>query len=252
MNMSCSGLAGARPSISFVGEPLKRNIRFLPISMTYTDEQTQLDKARADIDAGNCEVAIPVLLPLAESGNKQAQFLLGYMIFTDCEYPFADSVARDWLVKAKEQGHADACYYLARFPNAQGISCIDDKESMNLLIEAGERGSVVAQRELGACFATGDWIGEKDEAKAIEWYTVAAEQGHAESQYDLGFMLLLGEGTDKNTLKGMEWLIKAAEQGNDSACGLLADIYDEGLFDVARNEEKAKHWKEMCSTGGEV
>ena len=62
--MSCSGLAGVRPSISFVGEPLKRNIRFLPISMTYTDEQTQLDKARADIDAGNCEVAIPVLLPL--------------------------------------------------------------------------------------------------------------------------------------------------------------------------------------------
>ena len=27
-----------------MGEPLKRNIRFLPISMTYTDEQTQLDK----------------------------------------------------------------------------------------------------------------------------------------------------------------------------------------------------------------
>ena len=71
--------------------------------MTSTDKQTQLDKARADIDAANCEVAIPVLLPLAESGNKQAQFLLGYMIFTDCEYPFTDSVARDWLVKAKSR-----------------------------------------------------------------------------------------------------------------------------------------------------
>jgi len=55
-------------------------------------------------------------------------------------------------------------------------------------------------------------LGGKDAAKAIEWYTAAAEQGHAESQYDLGFMLLWGEGTDQNTLKGMEWLIKAAEQ----------------------------------------
>jgi TPR repeat protein len=123
-----------------------------------TEKQAELDQAKANIEAGNCQVAIPFLLRLAETGNREAQFLLGYMYFADCEYPFADSVARDWLVKAKEQGHSDACYYLAWFPNAQGISCIDDQEAMNLLIEAGKRGSVAAQRELGGCFATGDWI----------------------------------------------------------------------------------------------
>jgi TPR repeat protein len=220
--------------------------------MTFTDKQARLAKARVDIEAGNCGAAIPILLPLAESGNIEAQFLLGYLYFTSCEYPFTHADLRDWLVKAKEQGHAEACYYLAWFPNAPGISSIENEEDMSLLIEAGKRGSVAAQRHLGACFATGDWIGEKDEAKAIKWYTAAAEQGHAESQYDLGLMLLLGEGTDKNTLKGMEWLIMAAEQGNDSACALLADIYEEGLFDVATDDEKAKHWKEMCSRGDEV
>ena len=214
--------------------------------MIPAEKQAELDQAKASIEAGNCDLAIPILLPLAETGNKEAQFLLGYMYFADCEYPFADSVARDWLVKAKEQGHADACYFLAWFPNAQGSSSIDDEESMNLLMEAGKRGSVTAQRELGSCFATGDWIGEKDAAKAIEWYTAAAEQGHAESQYDLGFMLLLGEGAEKNTLKGIEWLTKAAEQGNDSACGLLSDIYAQGMFEVAIDYELAKHWKEMC------
>jgi len=220
--------------------------------MTYTGKQAQLDKARADIDAGNCGAAIPLLLPLAESGNMEAQFLLGYMRFTSCEYPFTDADLRDWLVRATEQGHAEACYYLAWFPNAQGISSIENKEDMSLLMEAAKRGSVAAQRHLGACLATGDWIGEKDEAKAIEWYTAAAEQGHPESQYDLGFMLLLGEGTDKNTLKGMKWLTMAAEQGNDSACALLADIYEEGLFDVVGDDKKAKHWKEMCSKGDEI
>jgi len=64
-------------------------------------------------------------------------------------------------------------------------------------------------------------------------------------------MMLLGEGTSKNILRGMEWLIKAAEQGNDSACRLLADIYAQGMFDVSRNEDEAKHWKEMCSNGNE-
>jgi uncharacterized protein len=220
--------------------------------VTDTDKQVQLDKAKADIEAGNCRLVIPFLLPLAETGHMEAQFLLGYMYFADCEYPFTDSVARDWLVKAKEQGHADACYYLAWFPDAQGFSSIDDQESMNLLIEAGERGSVQAQRHLGACFATGDWIGEKDETKAVRWYTAAAEQGHAESQYDLGLMMLQGEGTDQNTLKGMEWLIKAAEQGNDSACELLTDIYDKGMFEVASNAESAKYWKEKCAQRGEI
>lgn len=220
--------------------------------MTNTSNKTQLDKARADIDAGNCGLAIPLLLPLAESGDVEAQFLLGYMYFADCEYPFTDSVARDWLLKAKEQGHAGACYYLAWFPDAQGVSSIDDEEDMKLLIEAGARGSVEAQRHLGACYATGDWIGEKDAVKAVEWYTKAAEQGHAESQYDLGFMLLMGEGAERNTLKGMQWLVQAAEQRNDSACELLVDIYEEGMFGVASDAEQAKHWKEMYSKSGEV
>jgi uncharacterized protein len=218
--------------------------------MTDTDKQVQLVKAKAAIEDGNCEEVFPLLLPIAESGNMEAQFLLGYMYFADCEYPFTDSVARDWLVKAREQGHAEASYYLAWFPT-DGVACIDDPESMNLLIEAGERGAVEAQRILGAYFATGDWIGPKDEARAVEWYTKAAEQGHAESQYDLGLMMLKGEGTAKNTSKGMEWLMKSAEQGNDSACGLLADIFDEGMFGVPSDEREAKHWKEMCSKRGE-
>jgi TPR repeat protein len=220
--------------------------------MTDTDKQVRLDKAKAAIEDGDCQEVFPLLLPLAESGNVEAQFLLGYMYFADCEYPFSDSVARDWLVKAREQGHARASYYLAWFPDEDGVSCIDDAESMSLLIEAGERGAVEAQRILGAYFATGDWIGPKDEVKAVEWYTKAAEQGHTESQYDLGLMTLQGEGTAKNTLKGMEWLKKSAEQGNDSACGLLADIYDEGLFGVPSNEREAKHWREMSSKADEI
>jgi len=220
--------------------------------MSQADNQALLNQAKVAIESGNCADAIPLLLPLAENGNIEAQFLLGYMYFADCEYPFPASVARDWLMRAREQGHASACYHLAWFPNEQGLSSIDDKESMNLLIEAGERGSVEAQRHLGACFATGDWIGGKDEAKAVEWYMKAAAQGDAESQYDLGFMMLLGEGTAQNTLKGMEWLNQAAEQGNESACSLLADIHGKGLFGVSNDPEKVRYWEEMCSKKGEI
>jgi TPR repeat protein len=220
--------------------------------MTDINNQALLKQAKIAIEAGHCEEAIPLLLPLAESGDMEAQYLLGYMYFADCDYPFADSVARDWLVKAREQGHAEACYHLAWFPNAEGVSSIDDAEVLNLLIEAGERGSVEAQRYLGACFAVGDWAGGKDEAKAVEWYTKAAEQGHALSQYDLGFMWLLGEGTAQDTLKGMEWLNKAGEQGELLDCRLLTDIYRQGMFGVAIDPEKARYWEGRCSSRGKI
>ena len=142
-------------------------------------------------------------------------------------------------MKAREQGHAGASYQLASFH-----STITDIEFVNLLIEAGERGVAEAQRDLGAYFATGDWVGEKDEAKAVEWYTRAALQGHSMAQYDLGFMLLLGEGTAQDTAKGLEWLVKSADQGFTSSGRLLADIYREGLFGVPADPDKARHWEE--------
>ncbi|HEX8144122.1 MAG TPA: tetratricopeptide repeat protein [Pyrinomonadaceae bacterium] len=216
------------------------------------DNRKSLRQARAAIEAGKGLDVVPLLVSLAESGDAEAQFLLGYMYFADCDYPFPVSVAREWLMKAKEQGHAGACYQLAWFPDAEGICSIDDRASAALLIEAGELGSVDAQRELGALFATGDWSEGKDEARAVEWYMKAAQQGHAEAQYDLGFMLLVGEGVAADASRGLEWLIKAAEQEDYSACRLLADIYADGLFGLERDARKALYWKERCRRQGET
>ena len=212
--------------------------------MSQSETDSVINQARAAIDAGECLEAIPSLLPLAEGGNMEAQFLLGYMYFADCDYPFPDHVARSWLMKAREQGDANASYQLAWFSNEEGHSSITSIESMNFLIEAGERGCVDAQRDLGAYYATGEWAGEKDEAKAVEWYTRAALQGHAMAQFDLGFMLLLGEGAAQDTAKGLEWLVKSADQGFRSSGRLLADIYREGVFGVPADPEKARHWEE--------
>jgi TPR repeat protein len=62
---------------------------------------------------------------------------------------------------------------------------------------------VNAQRALGVRHATGDWSGPKDLVEAARWYRLAAEKGNAESQFDLGFMLLLGEGEPKNIEEGL-------------------------------------------------
>ena len=62
------------------------------------------------------------------------------------------------------------------------------------------------------------------------------------SQYELGFMLILGEGADKDIEKGLQWMEKAAENGEAFAMRLLSDVYQNGLFGVDVDAEKAKYW----------
>jgi TPR repeat protein len=80
-------------------------------------------------------------------------------------------------------------------------------------------------------------------ATAARWYRLAAEKGNAESQYDLGFMLLLGEGGPKNTEEGLMWLERAGEQGEYGAFRLLVDCYESGYCEVPVDFDKAQLWR---------
>jgi TPR repeat protein len=109
-----------------------------------------------------------------------------------------------------------------------------------------------AQYGLGASYATGDfdtwqrsWQRPKNERAALRWYSAAAEQGHVEAQYNLGFMLLLGEGTAPDASAALRWLERAAQRGSNDAAKLLSDLYDGWGQErgVARDLERAAYWR---------
>lgn len=52
--------------------------------------------------------------------------------------------------------------------------------------------------------------------EAEKWYEMAAEKGHAETQYELGCMYANGEGVRQNYDKAAKWLWKA-RQGEDES-----------------------------------
>ncbi len=98
---------------------------------------------------------------------------------------------------------------------------------------------------LGAILATGDhgqWPEVSDEQAAARWYLRAARRDHAESQYDLGWMLLLGEGTTVDVKAALDWLTAAAESGYSEAIRLLADLYKSGKYGVTPDDALATHW----------
>jgi hypothetical protein len=113
-----------------------------------------------------------------------------------------------------------------------------------LLLKAGESGSLEAQRDLGALYATGDWTGPRDAVRAAEWYRRAAERGHPDAQYNLGFMYLLGEGVQTSPSEGLQWLRRSADQGDETAIRLLADLYRNGKYGVPADDEEGRRWQE--------
>jgi TPR repeat protein len=52
----------------------------------------------------------------------------------------------------------------------------------------------------------------EDYEEAIELFRKAAEQGHAEAQYNLGFMFHYGQGVEPDYEEAFEWYKQAAEQ----------------------------------------
>jgi len=140
----------------------------------------------------------------------------------------------DLLRTAANRGHPGAVYFLSH--------CSKGEERDPLLLKAGELGSLEAQRDLGAYFATGDWTGPKDPVLAIQWYRRAAERGQSDAQYNLGFMYVLGEGIQSDSEEGLRWLRLAAAQGEGAAMRLMADLYRHGYHGVPVDPLQAAEW----------
>ena len=62
----------------------------------------------------------------------------------------------------------------------------------------------------------------QDYKKAMEWYALAAEQGDASAQYNLGVMYYNGQGVIQDYLYAHMWLNIAASNGSEVG-GTLRD-----------------------------
>ena len=65
---------------------------------------------------------------------------------------------------------------------------------------------------------------EQSYKKAIYWWQKAAEQGHAEAQFNLGYCYYNGKGIELSKSKATYWFIKACDNSNDKACYALNKI----------------------------
>ena len=135
--------------------------------------------AKAAAARGEFESAMIVPRPLAEADNRDAQYELGLLALTACDL-VSGREAFSLFMKAAEQGHAEAMYQLATFPEFLSEpfkSPLSHDDAWQWLLRAAAAGSVRSQYSAGASLATGDWgdggVPQQLEA-AVAWYRRAA------------------------------------------------------------------------------
>ena len=57
----------------------------------------------------------------------------------------------------------------------------------------------------------------RDYGEAVRWYRLAAEQGNAPAQFNLGVAYVNGDGVTRDNEEALRWYRLAAEQGHAPA-----------------------------------
>lgn len=76
---------------------------------------------------------------------------------------------------------------------------------------------------------------------SVALWTALAANGQVDAQYNLGMVLLHGDGIAQDHAKAMEWFRRAAEQGDKHAQFQLGGMYQRGEG-VAADPQQAHRW----------
>ena len=178
----------------------------------------------------------------------------GYSTYTKSITISADPVIINETLTAKpvEQKAASkpSTVDAAKYYN-DGVKAYNAKnytEAVRLYRIAAEQGYADAQNNLGYCCERGLGV-EKNLTEAVKWYRKAAEQGQVNAQHNLGYCYETGLGVAKDLTEAVKWYKKAAEQGHARAqynLGLCYE-YEKG---VAKNLTEAVKWYKKAAEQG--
>jgi uncharacterized protein len=134
-----------------------------------------LDDAQLMLDRGDVVTAFRLYAPLADAGDREAQYQVGLM------YDKGEGVERDYAEAAKS-------YRMA-----------------------AEQGLASAQYVLGTLYAVGKGV-PRDAAAAAMWFSKAADQGRADAQFRLANLFDKGSGVPQDYIAAHKWYNIAASR----------------------------------------
>ncbi|MCK4833585.1 MAG: SEL1-like repeat protein [Gammaproteobacteria bacterium] len=185
-----------------------------------------LDDAVDAMRSGDFAEAYCIMRPLAEAGDADAQYNIGWMYMNGYGLRVNDSLALEWWEKASEQGHSDASF------------------------------------SIGMLYSLGDGEVSKDSDEAIDFYLIAADDKHEDAIAILKSMMLRNDRflqerlhsiiSKREALFGSERIVKAkklnARKGPSTETKVVARLL-KGATVLELN--KQGQWSQVVVLGDE-
>ncbi|MDY4131836.1 ankyrin repeat domain-containing protein [Treponema sp.] len=169
---------------------------------------------------------------IAENGDSELQYKLGYMYENGIGVPKNSKSAFYWYENAANNGIRDANNKLAWFYYCGKSVTKNIDKAIDLFSKHAEIGDASTQCLLANIYE----YDECDYENALKWYEKASAKGDCHATHNLALLYFEGEGTEKNPEKAFELLKKAAEQGNEDSLEVLENL--------KKDYEKSKNKKE--------
>ncbi|MBQ7503400.1 sel1 repeat family protein [bacterium] len=117
----------------------------------------------------------------------------------------------------------------------------DIEKGLEILRKGADLGNADCLAELGNLYFDGRHV-EKDAVKAFEYWSKAAEKGHPEAMYKLGYT----DGNNEQS-EAIEALVRQAEMGSSLSCLVLGYMYYSGGGPVEQDYKKAYRYLKKCA-----
>jgi len=188
----------------------------------------------------------------AKQGDVRAQFALANMYYNAVGAAQNYEEAIKWYAKAAEEGHAKAdesLQYLQKYWDR-----IPDEIKKQYMWNTKEIRLGKEQKHFTADRMTnyGFGVPKDDIIEAYNWFSKAAEQGHAQAQFNMGVIFSTGRGASNDFEKSIEWFTKAAVQGNAEAQMVLGNYYFTISFSDKSAGEQSTNWYIKAAENGHV
>jgi TPR repeat protein len=210
------------------------------------EDQSILEKGKNHLYNQKYDQAKKILTPLANDNDREAQYYLAQVYRAQKQFDKAFT----WFKKSGDNGNSQAYFQMGLMhDNGEGvemnplnamdwyrkaklseINSLSDKQAKfyddnqngtlkqvtaNTMLEkqkqVAENGDVEAQYIVAQRLDFGIFV-PRNFAEAIKWYQRAAENGHKESQFQLGYFFCRGVGVEQNKKLANEWLIKSGRK----------------------------------------
>ena len=189
------------------------------------------DKGIAAYNLSDFETAKAEFLRAATVGDSRSQYMLGRIYERGLGVNRNPITAMKWYRLSAGQGHAIAQYTLAMMHQKGLLDSASRPRSRSMGV-----GGIAASpsQRLGIAYV-----------EALKWFELAAEQGVADAQYNLGLMYATGNGIPINFVTAHLWWSVAVDFGSEEARRKL--VFLERLMsdsDLGKARSLAVEWRD--------